>query len=59
MGSAEIERPGMAKYLREVSDAYWKEGMEIMKKFHKYGGSIESKDKNLYNFNLDSNNKVS
>ncbi|XP_037793338.1 uncharacterized protein LOC119588769 [Penaeus monodon] len=34
------ERPGMAKYLKELSDKEWEEGLDTLKKFMQRGGKI-------------------
>lgn len=35
-----MERPGMAKLLREASDREWEEGMDMLKKYMQRGGNI-------------------
>ncbi|XP_063604357.1 uncharacterized protein LOC134779913 [Penaeus indicus] len=34
------ERPGMAKYLKELSDKEWEEGLDTLKKYMQRGGKI-------------------
>jgi len=41
-GSQYLERPGMAKYLRETSDSEWEEGLDVLKKYMQRGGDIEN-----------------
>lgn len=35
------ERPGMAKYLKELSDNQWEEGLDTLKKYMQRGGKID------------------
>jgi len=41
-GSQYLERPGMAKYLREASDSEWEAGLDVLKKYMQRGGDIET-----------------
>ena len=36
-----VERPGLAKKVRGLSDSHWSTGMEILKKFMEKGGRTE------------------
>jgi len=41
-GSQYMERPGMAKYLRETSDSEWEAGLDVLKKYMQRGGDIQN-----------------
>lgn len=40
-GSQFVQRPGMAKLLKEASDKNWEEGLDILKKSLQRGGLTE------------------
>merc|ERR1712121_89004 len=50
LASASIQRPGLSKYLRELSGTYWSEGVTVLKKFYEKGGKISSDDVKYFKF---------
>ncbi|KAB7506458.1 hypothetical protein Anas_00318 [Armadillidium nasatum] len=47
-GSQQVQRNGMAKYLRELSDQHWSQGIDFLKKYFARSGRINDV---FFNFN--------